>query len=171
MPIHYTALDEYSRTLTADHIGVQAQAELQRGSVDVSWSSREQRRSSLAAMKKSELRRQAKAVGLDHDALDEAEGDLEYPAFKDAWIRLILDAEEEKMCEAAAKNGVDEEKKKLTDEHAERAHLVRYSLQEAPTWFEHKVFAEISDNPLVFRPIYVLLYVAPVLTCWGSIME
>lgn len=178
MPIRYSALDGHSRTTATDHTGLQAQAELQRGSVVASLSSREQqqqqqqvqRRSSLAGLKKSELKREAKAAGISHDALDEVEGDLEYPAFKDAWIRLILDAEEEKMCEAAAKKGVDLEGKQI-DENAELTDEDRYRLQESPTWFEHKVFAEISDNPLVFLPIYALLYVAPVLTCWGSVME
>ena len=42
---------------------------------------------------------------------------------------------------------------------------------EAPVWFEHELFAALSDNKLVYMPIYVFLCSSPFLTSWGSVME
>jgi hypothetical protein len=47
----------------------------------------------------------------------------------------------------------------------------RNSLREAPTWFEHEVFAALADNKHVYIPIYFLLCTSPFLTSWGSVME
>ena len=43
--------------------------------------------------------------------------------------------------------------------------------REAPLWFEHEIFAAISQNQFVYIPIYFLLCTSPFLTSWGSVME
>ena len=43
--------------------------------------------------------------------------------------------------------------------------------REAPLWFEHEIFAAISENQFVYMPIYGLLCTSPFLTSWGSVME
>lgn len=43
--------------------------------------------------------------------------------------------------------------------------------REAPLWFEHEIFAAISQKQFVYIPIYFLLCTSPFLTSWGSVME
>ena len=40
-----------------------------------------------------------------------------------------------------------------------------------PKWFEHELFAQLSENQRVYVPIYMLLASLPFLTSWGSVME
>lgn len=150
-------------------------------------------------MNRSELKRKAKAAGVSQDALDDAKGNRKFPEYKDAWIDLVLVALEARRARASEDEAKKQEviawitssRGKMEDaalarlrqeldesplprlqaKAAELGLLDSFDGVEAPSWFEHEVFAALSDNPKVYLPIYALLYVSPVLTSWGSLME